>query len=333
MKTKMQLERLRLVNSQPEKQPQKKNAPRTGKVSAKTERSGSMELDIRGCTCDDGVYQMDAFLDRAVLSHVSTVTIIHGKGTGLLRKAVHQRLKQLKYVKSFRLGVFGEGEDGVTIHKYTYCIKKEEFFMTETEKMLAGKIYDASDSYLADRRIVAHRLSKQYNDTFEDEAEKRTAILKELIPNLGEDTYLQGPIQFDYGLYTTFGTRCYANFNFVVLDTCPITIGNNVFFGPNCTLATPLHPYLPEERNLREKEDGTLYTLEYGAPIHIGDDCWLAANVTVCGGVTIGAGCIIGAGSVVTRDIPAGSLAAGNPCRVIRPITEQDSIYLKKQLF
>ena len=115
MKTKMQLERLRLVNSQPEKQPQKKNAPRTGKVSTKTERSGSMELDIRGCTCDDGVYQMDAFLDRAVLSHVSTVTIIHGKGTGLLRKAVHQRLKQLKYVKSFRLGVFGEGEDGVTI--------------------------------------------------------------------------------------------------------------------------------------------------------------------------------------------------------------------------
>lgn len=166
--------------------------------------------------------------------------------------------------------------------------------MTETEKMLAGKIYDASDSHLADRRIVAHRLSKQYNDTFEDEAEKRTAILKELIPNLGEDTYLQGPIQFDYGLYTTFGTRCYANFNFVVLDICPITIGNNVFFGPNCTLATPLHPYLPEERNLREKEDGTLYTLEYGAPIHIGDNCWLAANVTVCGGVTIGAGCIIG---------------------------------------
>ena len=104
--------------------------------------------------------------------------------------------------------------------------------MTETEKMSAGKIYDASDSHLADRRIVAHRLSKQYNDTFEDEAEKRTAILKELIPNLGEDTYLQGPIQFDYGLYTTFGTRCYANFNFVVLDICPITIGNNVFLAP-----------------------------------------------------------------------------------------------------
>ena len=112
--------------------------------------------------------------------------------------------------------------------------------MTETEKMLAGKIYDASDSYLADRRILAHRLSKQYNDTFDDETEKRTAILKELIPNLGEDTYLQGPIQFDYGLYTTFGTRCYANFNFVVLDICPITIGNNVFVGSNSTIIAPV---------------------------------------------------------------------------------------------
>lgn len=115
MKTKMQLERLRLIANQQTKQQKKKSVPKTGRVSAKTERSGSMELDIRGCTCDDGVYQMDAFLDRAVLSHVSTVTIIHGKGTGQLRQAVHQRLKQLKYVKSYRLGVFGEGEDGVTI--------------------------------------------------------------------------------------------------------------------------------------------------------------------------------------------------------------------------
>lgn len=205
--------------------------------------------------------------------------------------------------------------------------------MTEMEKMLAGKIYDGSDPLLTDRRVLAHKLSKQYNDTLEDEEEKRTAILNELIPNRGKDTYLQGPIQFDYGIYTTFGERCYANFNLVVLDTCPVTIGNNVFFGPNCTLATPLHPYLPSERNIRQKADGTLYDLEYGAPICIADDCWIAANVTICGGVTIGKGCVIGAGSVVTRDIPSGSLAAGNPCRVIRQITEQDSIYLKKQLF
>ncbi len=117
MKTKVKVSRLRLVENQPQKQQKQNVRPqrKQGRVSAKAERSGSMELDIRGRACDEGVYEMEAFLDRAVLSHISTVTIIHGKGTGLLRKAVHQRLKKLPYVKSFRLGVFGEGEDGVTI--------------------------------------------------------------------------------------------------------------------------------------------------------------------------------------------------------------------------
>ena len=117
MKTKVKVSRLRLVENQPQKQQKQNGRPqrKQGRVSAKAERSGSMELDIRGRACDEGVYEMEAFLDRAVLSHISTVTIIHGKGTGLLRKAVHQRLKKLPYVKSFRLGVFGEGEDGVTI--------------------------------------------------------------------------------------------------------------------------------------------------------------------------------------------------------------------------
>ena len=116
MKTKVSVSKLRLIENQPQKQT-KQNQPqkKQGRVSAKTERSGSMELDIRGSTCDEGVYEMEAFIDRAVLSHISTVTIIHGKGTGLLRKAVHQRLKRMPYVKSYRLGVFGEGEDGVTI--------------------------------------------------------------------------------------------------------------------------------------------------------------------------------------------------------------------------
>lgn len=95
-------------------------------------------------------------------------------------------------------------------------------------------------------------------------------------------------------------------------------------FGPNCTLAAPMHPLCPQERNARERENGELYNLEYAKPIKIGSDCWLASNVTVCGGVTIGEGCVIGAGSVVTRDIPAHSLAAGNPCRVIRQITDAD---------
>ena len=98
--------------------------------------------------------------------------------------------------------------------------------------------------------------------------------------------------------------------------------------GPNVTLATPMHPLLPEERNVRKREDGSLYTLEYAKPITIKDNCWLASNVVVGGGVTIGEGCVIGAGSVVTRDIPPYSLAVGNPCRVIRKITEKDHMIL-----
>ena len=201
------------------------------------------------------------------------------------------------------------------------------------EKMISGKIYDPSDKKLAEMRCKAHKLSKDYNDTYEDETEKRAKILSELIPNMGKGTYLQGPIQFDYGCFTTFGTNCYANFNLTVLDCCPVKIGNDVFFGPNCSLLTPIHPMLAKERNMRVKEDGTLYDLEYAAPITIGDGCWLATGVQVLGGVTIGKNCVIGAGSVVTRDIPDNCFAAGNPCRVIREIIEEDSIYLKKELF
>ncbi len=205
--------------------------------------------------------------------------------------------------------------------------------MTEKEKMIAGKLYDASGEELTLMRRKAHKLSKDYNDTYEDEFEKRAQILKELIPHAGKELYLQSPIQFDYGEFTWFGDRCFANFNLTVLDCAPVKIGNDVFFAPNCTLATPMHPFLFEERNMKYRENGDLYDLEYAKPITIGDNCWIASNVTICGGVTIGAGSIIGAGSVVTRDIPAGVLAAGNPCKVIRKITEQDSVYLKKELF
>ena len=205
--------------------------------------------------------------------------------------------------------------------------------MTEKEKMLAGKIYDTSDKELAALRLKAHKLSARYNNVFEDEEDIRNKILSELIPNIGKGTYIQGPIQFDYGAFTTFGENCYANFNFTVLDICPVTIGDNVFFGPNCMLATPVHPFRYQERNIKYKEDGTAYDDEYAKPITIGSNCWLASNVVVIGGVTIGEGCVIGAGSVVTRDIPANSLAAGNPCRVIREITRKDSIKYKKELF
>lgn len=198
--------------------------------------------------------------------------------------------------------------------------------MTEREKMISGNIYDPNDEELLGLRIRAHRLSAEYNSTFETEEEKRKEILKELIPDIGEGVYLQGPLQFDYGCFTSIGKNSYANFNLVVLDVCPVRIGENVFMGPNVSLLTPMHPFRWQERNYYIRKDNVVTDREYGRPITIGDNCWIAGNVTVCGGVTIGEGCVIGAGSVVTKDIPANSLAAGNPCRVIREITEADSI-------
>lgn len=198
--------------------------------------------------------------------------------------------------------------------------------MTEKEKMLQGFIYDASDKELVEMRRKSHKLCKLYNDTFEDEKEKHSQIIAELLPDSKKGLYLQGPIQFDYGVFTSFGENCYANFNLVILDCCEVTIGNNVFFGPNCTVATPIHPMCAEERRIQQKSDGTLFNYEYAKPIVIEDDCWLASNVTVCGGVKIGKGSVIGAGSVVTKDIPENSFAAGNPCRVIRKITDKESV-------
>lgn len=198
--------------------------------------------------------------------------------------------------------------------------------MTEQEKMLAGKLYDPTDEVLSRLRMKAHRLSQDYNRLYDDEEAERVRILKELLPNCGTGSYLQGPIYFDYGVFTSIGKNSFANFNFTVLDTCPVRIGDNVFFGSNCTLATPMHPLRYQERNMKRKPDGTLYDDEYGRPITIESNCWIASNVVVVGGVTIGEGSVIGAGSVVTKDIPPHSLAVGNPCKVIRRITEADAM-------
>ena len=198
--------------------------------------------------------------------------------------------------------------------------------MTEREKMLAGKPYDASETELAERRAEAHRLCAEYNATTETQTEKREAILKELLPNAKAGAYIQGPFYCDYGENIEIGENFYANFNFTALDCCPIKIGNNVFIGTNVSLLTPVHPFRWQQRNMRFKEDGTAFDYEYAKPIVIGDNCWLAGGVTFIGGVTIGEGCVIGAGSVVTRDIPPNSLAVGNPCRVLRQITENDNL-------
>lgn len=201
--------------------------------------------------------------------------------------------------------------------------------MTEKEKMLAGKIYDPNDEELLNLRRAAHKLCKDYNDAYEDEEERRTAILNKLLPSRGAGSYLQGPIYFDYGIFTKIGKNFYANFNFTVLDVCPVAIGDNVFVGPNVSILTPKHPLRWQERNIYKSDNGYDTDREYGAPVIIGDNCWIAGNVTICAGAKIGSGCVIGAGSVVTGEIPENSLAYGNPCRAVRKITEADRLELK----
>ena len=198
--------------------------------------------------------------------------------------------------------------------------------------MLAGLIYDPADQELTELRQKAHRLSKEYNDRLETD-EGRVRLLDELIPNKGINVYLQGPVQFDYGCFTTIGDNSYANFNFTCLDCCPVKIGSNVFMGPNVSLLTPVHPLRYQDRNIYKRKDGVNTDKEYAKPITIGDNCWIAGNVTVCGGVTIGNGSVIGAGSVVTHSIPDGVFAAGVPCKVIREITEEDSLENHPELF
>lgn len=203
--------------------------------------------------------------------------------------------------------------------------------MSELEKMLAGKIYDPSDIELAKLRMDAHNKCLDFN-LLKDGDENKIKMIRELYPN-SKELYLQGPIYFDYLCNTSFGDFCYANFNFTVVDCAPVKIGNNVFFGPNVSILTPMHPFLASERNLYQKEDKSFTDQEYAKPITIEDNVWICGNVTILGGVTIGHDSVIGAGSVVTRNIPSGVLAFGNPCKVIRKLTKEDSIYLKKELW
>ena len=205
--------------------------------------------------------------------------------------------------------------------------------MSEEEKELSGKIFNAKHPELIAIKRVAHNLCTDYNLSYEHESEKRSQILAKLLGKCGHGVYFQGPIYFNYGTHTTIGDHFFGNYNIMISDDAPVTIGDHVRIAPNCTLATPAHPLIPEERRYIEDENGQLFGPCMAKPIVIGNDVWLAANVTVCGGVTIGDGAVIGAGSVVLRDIPPRVLAAGNPCKVIREITDTDSIKHRPELF
>ena len=198
--------------------------------------------------------------------------------------------------------------------------------MCEEAKQAAGRLFDSNDIELKLVKTRTHKLNVDYNQTYEVETEKRAAILREILGSLGEGSFIQGPIAFHYGQHTRIGRNFFANFNLTVQDDARVFIGDNCYFGPNVTLVTPIHPLLAAERNRIDGPDGKPHRLCYAKPIYIGNSCWLGASVTVCPGVTIGENCVIGAGSVVTEDIPANCLAAGVPCRVIRTLSDADSL-------
>ncbi len=204
--------------------------------------------------------------------------------------------------------------------------------MKEEEKIKAGLLFSPADPELKAIKLKTHNLNVDYNSTHEDEMEKRAAILSKIIGELGEGGFIQGPIAFHYGKHTKIGKNFFGNFNLTVQDDAEVTIGDNCNFGPNVTIVTPVHPMLPNERREMLTASEEKKHLCYAKPVHIGNDCWFGASVTVCPGVTIGDNCVIGAGSVVTRDIPSNSFAAGVPCKVIREITEKDSMNYKPEI-
>lgn len=196
--------------------------------------------------------------------------------------------------------------------------------MTEEEKIFAGHLFDARTKELRDIKHKAHELCRKYNQIDEYD-EGRSSIIKEFIGAIGKKFYFQGPIQFNYGTHTFIGENFFANFNLMVMDDGRIYIGDNVMFGPNVSLMATNHPLIAQERIVMKYPDKHVSVSEYADEIHIGNNVWIAANVVVLGGVHIGDNTVIGAGSVVTRDIPAGYVAFGAPCKAIRKITEKDS--------
>lgn len=182
--------------------------------------------------------------------------------------------------------------------------------MTEREKMLAGKMYDSQDPELKDLRQKAREYRQAFNGA-ETDGSKRTQIAKEWLGTTGERIYIEAPLTLDYGCNVHVGEDFYANFNWTVLDTCPVTIGKNAMLGPNVQFYTALHPLNAQER---------IAGPEYGAPITIGDNVWIGGGALILAGVTLGDNVVVGAGSVVTKSFGDNVVIAGNPARIIKTL-------------
>lgn len=187
---------------------------------------------------------------------------------------------------------------------------KPDDHRTMRERMLAGDPY-RTDGELAAEQVRQQEIMADFNAARMSQEPERSALLKQLLGEVGANTEIRSPLYVDYGSHLRIGDNCFVNYGLVALDVAPIVIGNDVQIGPNVQLLTPTHPLDAELR---------LAKWEGAQPISIGDNVWLGGGVIVCPGVSIGANTVVGAGAVVTRDLPAGVLAVGNPAKVVRPI-------------
>ena len=194
--------------------------------------------------------------------------------------------------------------------------------MTEWERMQKGLVYNDFDQDLFNKRVEAKKLFKAYNKTDDEEIDLRNKIMKQLFKNVGENVWIEPDFRCEFGKNITIGDNVYINFGCIILDCSEVTIGSNTLLGPNIGLYAANH-----STDATERINGGCY----GKPIHIGNNVWLGGDVKVLQGVTVGDNTIIGAGSIVTKDIPDNVIAVGNPCKVIRKITEEDKTdYLER---
>ena len=193
--------------------------------------------------------------------------------------------------------------------------------MNQKERMLQGLPYKAWLDGLAEERLENKRKIYQYNNLQPDAFEKQDMLIKQILGKTGDNIHIEAPFHCDYGYNIEVGENFYANYNLTILDVGKVTIGKNAQIAPNVSIYTAGHPIHPESRNSG---------YEYGIAVTIGDNVWIGGNVCIMPGVTIGRNVVIGAGSVVTKDIQDNVIAAGNPCRVIRPITLADRDYYYK---
>ena len=192
----------------------------------------------------------------------------------------------------------------------------------ELERMISGLLYDASNKELTRARSQCRNLLDTFNSLPFSAKTERNTVISELFGRIGNNISINKPFYCDYGFNIEVGDNFYANFDCIILDVCPVVIGNNVFLGPRVSILTASHPLDKDVRNT---------TLELGKKVVIGSDVWIGGSVVINPGVIIGDNVVIGSGSVVTKDIPSNTIAAGNPCKVLRSITDSDKTFWERE--